>query len=363
MFVLSHLTFLNPQETALINSGTKTRRDKAHKKGCSHRARNNVRPRDVPFAWLKDIYQCGDSHLNDCPCEDVLGALPPPREYHRRSPIHLTAEHVLDEQHPHPQVLSKILHDHDATPETDWDTHSEEGGSGMCKQAPTVSPGLSAQSEMSPTDIFGLAGPRPTARSDPSFADGKELAGLDSTVALMPSFGVVSPELPPRRRSSGIPTPAEFSDGTLGEQSMSLEEVIVETGFTFTSKPAGMTHLANGSCSPPSPAAPGRVNLLMDALEPILANHCSSPSPKEATLIPPPPTSRHLEYSPLQYSPASVRSHSPAKRAGSPEYDEWVGGPIHAVDDSDLEPASEVEPPFPFYRPQEMAAPSTPPRR
>lgn len=66
-----------PQETALINSGTEARRENAHKGNCSHRreARNNIRPRDVRFAWLKDIYTCGDSHLDGCECEEVLGVL------------------------------------------------------------------------------------------------------------------------------------------------------------------------------------------------------------------------------------------------------------------------------------------------
>ena len=47
----------------------------AHK-GCSHRrdkSRANTRPRDVRFSWLKDIYTCGDDHLDGCVCEVTLG--------------------------------------------------------------------------------------------------------------------------------------------------------------------------------------------------------------------------------------------------------------------------------------------------
>ena len=68
---------LNPQETALINSGTKARRDKFHKKGCYHKdkARKSIRPKDVRFAWSKDFYSCGDTHMDGCPCEEVFGAL------------------------------------------------------------------------------------------------------------------------------------------------------------------------------------------------------------------------------------------------------------------------------------------------
>lgn len=243
----------------------------------------------------------------------------------------------------------------------------------MCNQAPTVSPGLSVRSEMSPASIFDPAEPRPTARSNPSFADGKEPAGLDSTVALMPSFGVVGPEPPFRRRSGGISSPAEFSDGALGEQSMSLEEDDVGTGFI--SRFTGTALFANNSCSPPSPAATGRVNLLMDALEPILASHTSNLSLEEAALVPPSLAPGRLAYSPLEYSPASARAHSPVNRTHSPEYDDWVGGHGQAVDSINSEPALEDEledeleeeleqgSRFPFYRPQESVVPSTPPPR
>ena len=264
--------------------------------------------------------------------------VPSSRTSRCRSPTPLTAEHAFDVQHPHPRLLSKISDEYDAIPEFDRETQSEGRGSGVRKQAFTVSSGLSARPEMSPTGIFGPAEPRPTARSDPSFADGKALEGLDSTVALMPPFGVVSPELPLRRRSSGISSPAGFSDGALGEQSMSLEED--NAGAVFTSEFIGTTRFTNGSCSSPSPAAPGRANLLMDALDPILGNHTSPlspPSPQEAMLLPQSLTSRHLEYSPLQYSPSSVRSNSPVERANSPGYDDWVGRPTEAIDNMGLD--------------------------
>jgi hypothetical protein len=159
-----------------------------------------------------------------------------------------------------------------------------------------------------------------TARSDPSLADGEELAGLDSTVALMPSFSDVSPELSPRCRSGGISSPAEFTDGTLGEQIVSSEEDDGETGSTgeFT----GVTRFANSIRSPPSPAIPARVNLLLDALEPILANYTSPLSPEEATLAHPSSTVSNLENPPLQYPPSSA-VHSLASRPATPEYDDW----------------------------------------
>ena len=71
------LTRSNQQETALINSGTKARRANAHKGHVSHRckARSNIRPEDVSFAWLKDLYTCGDNYLDGCPCEEILGVL------------------------------------------------------------------------------------------------------------------------------------------------------------------------------------------------------------------------------------------------------------------------------------------------
>ena len=57
-----------------------------------------------------------------------------------------------------------------------------------------MSPGLSVRSEMTPTSISGRVELRPSARSDSLLADGKEPAGLDSTVTLMPSFSAVSPD-------------------------------------------------------------------------------------------------------------------------------------------------------------------------
>ena len=361
--VFPRLTYLNPQETALINSGTKARRDGAHKEGCSHRskARSNIRPKDVRFAWLKDVYYCGGNHLDGCQCEGALGALLPSRKSRCCSPTHSTAEHAFADKHPHPNVLSKIFHDCDATPESDQDTHPGGSGSGVRKQASTVSPGLSARSEMSPTSIFAPAEPRPSARSDSPLAGGKELAGLDSTVALMPPFGVVSPEPMLRHRSSGISTPAEFPDGTLGEESMSFEEDDAGTGFT--DELTGMARFANYNHSPPSPVVPVRANFLMDALEPILANHTSPSSPEEVTFAPPSLASGHLEYSPLQYSPASTRAYSPVKHIDSPEHDDWVGEPTQAIDGDSFEPILEVEPYLRVRGLQEMATPSTPPPR
>jgi len=234
--------------------------------------------------------------------------------------------------------MSEIFYDYDATPEFDRDTHLEERGSGMHKLAHTVSPGLSVRSEMSPTSISGPAEPRPTAHSDPSLADGKEPAGLDSAVALMPPFSVVSPELSPRCRSSGISTPAEFTDGTLGEQSMSLDE---ETWFTGEYS-TGETRFSNGTRSPPSPVAPAQAESLLSALGPILTDYASPPSPEEAALVHPTSTFDYPGNSPLQYSPSS--NHSPVSRPATPEYADRVGEPTGAVDNVDPEPASEVEP-------------------
>ena len=218
--------------------------------------------------------------------------------------------------------------------------------------ARTVSPGSSVRSNLSPTGTFDPAEPRPSARSDPSFSDGKEPAGLDSTVALMSPFGFASSELPLRRRSSGISTPEEYFDGTLGEQSMSLDDV--EPGFA--GKFADVNRFSIGSRSPPSPAVPARASSLMDALRPILANYTiSSPSMEEATLIPPSLASGRLESSPLEYSPASVRAHSPVKSTVSPEYDEWVGGSAQ-VDEPPLEAELHV-------LMSQLGAPSTPPPR
>jgi hypothetical protein len=264
------------------------------------------------------------------------------------------------EKHPHPKMLSMIFQAHDAIPEFDRTTHPEERGSGVRKHAYTVSPGLSARPEMSPTSVFGPAEPRPTARSDPLLADGKEPAGLDSTVALMSPFSVASPELPLRCRSSGISVSDEFSDESLGERSMSLDEDDWRTGSA--SKFIGMAHLANGSCTPPSPVIPTQVNLMMDALKPVLAGHASPPSLEEAPLIHPSLTPGHLKYSPLQYSPASVRGHSPAERVPTPECDNSVGELTKAIDDTNTKLCVEVGPPLHIYRLQETAVHSTPPR-
>ena len=236
--------------------------------------------------------------------------------------------------------MSEIFYDYDATLEFDRDTRSEERGSGMGKWASTVSPGLSVRSEMSPTSISCPAEPRLTARSDSSLADGKEPAGLDSTVALMPSFSVVSPELSPRCRSSGISTPAGFTDGTLGEQSMSLEEDDVGMGFAGEYF-AGEASFSNGIRSPPSPVVPAQAESLLSALGPILADFVSPSSPEEAALVHPTSTFDYIENSPLQYSPST--DHSPVSRPATPEYDDWVGESTGVVDNADSEPASEVE--------------------
>jgi hypothetical protein len=103
-----------------------------------------------------------------------------------------------------------------------------------------------------------------------------------------------------------------------------------------------MTRFANGICSPPSPVAPAQVNLLLDALEPILAGYTSPPSPEEAALAHPSSTFNYLENSPLQYSPSSA-THSPASRLASPEYDHWARESTEAVDNVDCESVSEVE--------------------
>ena len=69
------LTCFNHQETALINSGTKVHRANARERSGSRRskAKASIRPRDVHFPWLKDIYSCGeDNHLDGCPCEVTL---------------------------------------------------------------------------------------------------------------------------------------------------------------------------------------------------------------------------------------------------------------------------------------------------
>lgn len=72
---VSSLTRSVQQETALINSGNKTRRPKAQYGNGprSSKAQDNIRPRDVRFAWLKDLYTCGDDHLDGCSCEETLG--------------------------------------------------------------------------------------------------------------------------------------------------------------------------------------------------------------------------------------------------------------------------------------------------
>ena len=253
--------------------------------------------------------------------------------------------------------MSDIYYDHDADPELNRETHSEERGSGMCNSAYTVSPGSSVRSEMLPTSISGPAEPRLTARSDPSLADGEEPAGLDSTVALMPSFSVGSPELPLRCRSSGISTPAEFSDGAFGEQSVSLEADDAETAST--GECTGMNRFANGTRSPPSPVIPAQASLLLDALGPILASYTCPPSPEEAALIHPSSTFNRLESSPLEYSP-TVRAYSPISRPTTPEYGDWIGESTGAVGHVDLEPALEVDPRPRIYQPSEVAVTSTP---
>lgn len=199
-----------------------------------------------------------------------------------------------------------ILNDRDATSELGLETHSEKRGSGVRESAYTVSPGLPVRPEMSPTHISGPAEPRPSARSDTSLADGKEPAGLDSTVALMPSFSVASPELAPRCRSSGISTSAESTDGALGEQSVSSGEDNLGRGSTDKFY-AGMRCFSKGTRSPPSPVAPAQVECLLGALEPVLAN-TTSPPPEESALTHLIPASEYLERSPLEYSPATPRT-------------------------------------------------------
>jgi hypothetical protein len=255
--------------------------------------------------------------------------------------------------------MSEISYDHDADPEFNRETHSEERGSGMRTRAHTVSPGLSVRSEMSPTSISGPAEPRLTARSDPLLADGKEPAGLDSTVALMPSFSVGSPELPPRCRSSGISTPAELSDGAFGEQSVSSEAEDAETGST--GECAGITGFANSIRSPPSPVIPAQVDSLLDALGPVLADYGTSPpSPEEAALMHPSSTFNRLENSPLRYSPSDIRAHSPINPPTTPECDDWVGESTGVVGHVDPGSVLEVEPQPHIYRPSEVAITSTP---
>lgn len=85
--VLWRLTYLDPQETALINSGTKKRMDKSHKKDCSHRdrARPSIRPKDVGMGWLRDVYNCGNNHLVGCWCDVWIGVLPLLRKSRWRS--------------------------------------------------------------------------------------------------------------------------------------------------------------------------------------------------------------------------------------------------------------------------------------
>ena len=254
--------------------------------------------------------------------------------------------------------MSETFYDHDADQEFDQETYSEEIGSGMCKSAYTVSPGLSVRSEMPPTSTSGPAEPRLTARSDPLLADGKEPAGLDSTVALMPSFSVGSLELSPRCRSSGISTIAESSGGAFGEQSVSPEAGSAETGST--GECIGMTRFANGIRSPPSPVAPAQVNLLLDALEPVLADYISPPSPEEAALIHPSFTFDRLENLPIQHSPSSVQTRSPVDPPTTPECDDWVGESTGTVGHVDPETVLEVEPQPHTHRPSEVAVNSIP---
>jgi len=253
--------------------------------------------------------------------------------------------------------MSEIYYDHDADPELNRETHSEERGSGMRNSASTVSPGSSVRSEMFPTSISGPAEPRLTARSDPSLADGKEPAGLDSTVALMPSFSVGSPGLPPRCRSSGISTAAEFSGGAFGEQSVSSEADDAETGST--GECTGVNRFANGIRSPPSPVIPAQASSLLDALGPILTDYTCPPSPEEAALMHPSFTFNRPESPPIEYSP-TVRAYSPVSRPITPEYGDWIGESTGIVGHVDLEPALAVEPQPHIHQPSEAAATSTP---
>lgn len=242
-----------------------------------------------------------------------------------------TAGDVLSEQYPPPQPMSEVFYDHNATLDFNRDPHSEERGPGMRQWAYTVSPGLSVRSEMPPTSIFDSAEPRLAARSDPLLANGEEPAGLDSTVALMPSFSVVSPELSPRCRSSGISTSAEFSDRDVGEQSVSSEEDDMETGSTGEFTPTN--RFASDTRSPPSPIVSAQVDSLLSALEPILADYTSPPSPEEATLVHPSSALNDLEDSPLHYSPSNAVPN-PANCLAVPECDDWVGdstGTIESV--------------------------------
>jgi len=265
-----------------------------------------------------------------------------PWKVRHRSSIPFAAEDVLGEYYPPRPALSELFYDHDAAPEFNRDTHSGERGSGMHKWAYTVSPGLSVRSEVSPTSISGPAELRPTAHSNPSLADGKELAGLDSTVALMPSFSVASPELVPRCRSSGISTPAEFSDGILGEQSVTLEADDTETGPT--GECTGMTRFTNDIRSPPSPVVPEQVDLLLDALEPVLSAGYTSPlSPEGAASPMHLSTFNRLEGTPLQYSPFSVRARDPVELSTTPECDDWVEEPAGSIDHANPEPPPEAE--------------------
>ena len=264
-----------------------------------------------------------------------------------------TAEDVLSEQYPPPNVTSGTFHDHDAAPEFNLDTRSEERGSGMSRRAYTVFPGLSVRSEVPPTSTSGPAEPRLAARSDTLLADGKEPAGLDSTVALLPSFSFVSPELTPRSRSSGISTPAEFTGGAPGEQSVSSENG-VKTGHNgeYTSA----TCFADGIRSPPSPVIPAQVDLLMDALEPILADYTSPPSPKGAAL-------NHLENTPLQYSPSST--YHPVDHPATPEYEHWAGeatGTTENVSEGEVNPRTSPDP-FAFLAARMSTNPQTPVRK
>lgn len=265
-----------------------------------------------------------------------------PRKVRHCSSTPFSAEGVHDENYyPYRHVISKILCDHDATPEFDRDTRSEERGSGMSELTYTVSPGLSVRSEMPPTSISSPAEPRLTAHSDPLLADGKELAGLDSTVTLMPSFSVGSPELSSRCRSSGISTSAEFSDGARGEQSVSPKEDNTET--RSTGECIGMTCFENGIRSPPSPVVPAQVNSLLDALEPVLARYTSPSSPEEPALVHPSSKFNRLGSTPLQYSPSSVGAHGSVRPPATPNCDDWVGESMGVVNDADPELTLEVE--------------------
>ena len=61
---------------------------------------------------------------------------------------------------------------------------------------------------------------------------------------------------------------------------MASEGEDMETGST--GECTGMTRFVENAGSPPSPAVPAQVDSLLDALEPILGDCTSFPSPEEA---------------------------------------------------------------------------------